>query len=189
MRITQEELKDILDYDSETGSLVWKHSSPSTKKRDLAGKVYTNGYRYIAVAGTYYPVALLVWIYVTGEDPGGIIDHIDLNRTNDKFENLRPATNSQNHANRLPPKHNTSGIKGVFWNSQKLKWHARAVINGKQKHFGFFDTIEAAAIAYREGAVAAWGEFANVPSDAEIAEVAKAHKRKSVVSTPEDLGL
>lgn len=171
MRITQEELRDILLYDGETGNFFWKHSSPSAKAGELAGKIYTNGYRYIAVAGTYYPAALLAWIYVNGVDPDGIIDHIDLDRANDRIDNLRPATNSQNHANRPPPSHNRSGFKGVFWNSQKLKWQAKLMLNGKQKHIGFFSDITDAVLAYRTAAISVWGEFALVPSDTEIAQI------------------
>ena len=176
MRIEQEELLDILNYDPNSGEFVWKHSSPTTKAGEVAGKIYQNGYRYIAIANTYYPAALLAWIYITGQDPGGIIDHKNSDKLDDRFINLRPATHSQNHANIPKPKHNKSGIKGVFWNSQKRKWHARITIDYKTKHIGFFDDIVDAALAYRSAAIATWGEFANLPSAEEIQKVAKSYE-------------
>ena len=187
MRITREELLDILDYERETGVFTWRHSSSSAKAGEVAGKVYTNGYRYIAVAGTYYPAALLAWIWVTGEDPGGIIDHINRVRADDSFDNLRPATNSQNHANRPPPKHNTSGFKGVFWSSQKNKWQAKLMVDGVQKHVGFYDRLVDAVKAHRQAAIDTWGEFALVPTDEEIEELLKPSEDPILVVDERDL--
>ena len=188
MRVSQEELHDVLDYNPETGVFTWKHSSPSTKKGEVAGKIYDNGYRYIAVAGVYFPAALLAWIWVHGVDPKGVVDHIDLDKLNDRISNLRPATRSQNRANRNPPAHNRSGFKGVFWNSQKMKWHARIMLDYKSRHLGFFDSIEDAARAYKEAALQTWGEFARVPSEEEIQQIAKGFVKESEKSA-EDLGL
>lgn len=190
MRISQAELHDILQYDAKIGVFTWKHSSPVAHAGEIAGKIYSNGYRYIAVAGTYYPAALLAWIYIAGFDPGGMIDHIDLNKENDSFNNLRPASHSQNHANVEVPKHNTSGLKGVLWNKQRRKWQARLTNQYKQVHLGFFDDIVDAAIAYRSGAIAQWGEFARVPTDEEIAKVSSKQKDSfKANATLEELGL
>lgn len=185
MRLQQSELHDILTYLPDTGELFWNHTSESHKAGELAGKVYKNGYRYICIAGSYYPAALVAWIYMTGEDPEGIIDHINLKRNDDSFDNLRPANNSQNHANRPAPKHNTSGFKGVFWNSQKHKWQAKLHVLNKQKHVGFFDSIEEAAKAHRRAAIEVWGEFALVPTDEEIEE----QVRRECTKSAEELGL
>jgi hypothetical protein len=69
-------------------------------------------------------------------------------------------------------RNNTSGFKGVFWNSQKGKWNARIMIGYKQHNIGFFVDIADAARAYRAAALGEWGEDANVSTDAEIEEVA-----------------
>lgn len=168
MRVDQKELLDILAYLPDTGEFFWKHTSESHKAGEMAGKVYQNGYRYICIAGAYFPAALIAWIYMTGEDPEGIIDHKNLDKLDDSFTNLRPASHNQNHANRPAPKHNTSGFKGVLWSTQKKKWQARISVNYKQKHLGFFDDVKDAARAYKKAAIETWGEFALVPSEEEI---------------------
>lgn len=86
--------------------------------------------------------------------------------------------------------HNVSGIKGVFWNNQKQKWHSRIMINYEGIHLGFYADITKAALAYREAAKKFWGDTANLPTDEEIAEVAKMHEAKyRSTSSIEDLGL
>jgi hypothetical protein len=171
MRITQAELRDILTYDRSTGEFCWNHSGPTHSAGQVAGKIYANGYRYIAVQGIYYPASLLAWIYVVGMDPGGLIDHKNQNKEDDRFCNLRPASHSENHANRGVPRHNSSGFKGVFWDSRRNKWQARLTLDGKQVFLGRYERIEDAVEAYKRGAQKVWGEFACVPSEEEVKEI------------------
>ena len=89
-----------------------------------------------------------------------IIDHIDRNGLNNQRNNLRDSTRSQNNANRGLNKNNTSGYKGVCWNKQKQKWHARIRVNYKYVQLGLFDNIKDAARAYNKAALKYFGEFA-----------------------------
>lgn len=155
----------------------------------MAGKIYDNGYRYIAVAGVYYPAALLAWIWFYGEEPSGLVDHINLNKQDDSIRNLRPATHSQNHTNRNIPAHNRTGFKGVYWNSQKLKWQAKLTVNYKQVHLGFFTDIEDAARAYKQAAQETWGEFARVPTDEEISKIAQHHRGSAPTKNLKEMDL
>lgn len=82
---------------------------------------------------------------------------------------------------------NSSGFKGVFWNSQKARWQARITVSGLVKGLGLFKDIRDAAKAYRTEAVRVWGTFAKVPTDEEIEEIAKQMEHKH--QSPEDLGL
>ncbi len=75
------------------------------------------------------------------------VDHIDNNPLNNCLFNLRFATRGENQHNQVVNKANTSGVKGVFWDNQKSKWHAVIKLNRKQIHIGFFDNIEDANIA------------------------------------------
>jgi len=86
------------------------------------------------------------------------IDHKDRNPLNFQRDNLRPATDSQQEANKAA--HNRFGIKGIKAN--RGRWQARLKKNGRTKHLGTFDTPEQAAEAYRQAAIEAFGEYACV---------------------------
>jgi hypothetical protein len=104
-----------------------------------------------------------------------------------EFEGVDPHHRS---AKMKIPAHNTSGIKGVFWNSQKRKWAARIMIDYKTVHLGFFSNIADAARAYATKAKEVWGENANVATEEEIAAAVEYHsKPKLVEANAEELGL
>ena len=88
------------------------------------------------------------------------VDHRNQNGLDNRRENLRHATKSQNRANVSLRKDNSSGYKGVSLYGPTGKWKAYIQENGKQKHLGFFkDSIEAAK-AYNREAKRIFGEFA-----------------------------
>jgi AP2 domain/HNH endonuclease len=88
------------------------------------------------------------------------IDHEDRNPLNDRIENLRPATQSQNNANKSIMSNNKCGFKGVFWEPRRYVWVARIGVNGKLIHLGQFDYAVDAHKAYCEAARKYYGEFA-----------------------------
>lgn len=100
--------------------------------------------------------------FLFGKPPDNLQwDHINGNKLDNRRENLRYATNSQNNANREKQAGlYSSQYKGVFWNAQKGKWQSRLKIDGKQKHLGFFVNEKDAARAYNEAALKYFGEFA-----------------------------
>lgn len=74
----------------------------------------------------------VLWKFKTGEDPGDmVVDHIDTNPYNNKFNNLRLATRSQNSQNKSMGRNNTSGVKGVYWDKTRKRWRARIMHKGK----------------------------------------------------------
>ena len=89
------------------------------------------------------------------------IDHIDGNPHNNRLENLRACTASQNQGNRKISSNNTSGFKGVCFQKKIGKWQASCRINGTRKH-GWFETKEGAARFYDSVAIEAHGEFAKL---------------------------
>jgi hypothetical protein len=97
---------------------------------------------------------------MTGEWPSTGMDHKDQDSTNDRWENLRPATQTQNLANARKRSDNTSGSRGVSWSRSKKKWRAFVNLNGKQFHCGYFDDIEEAKKARDLKASTLHGEFA-----------------------------
>jgi len=97
---------------------------------------------------------------MTGEWPKGEIDHIDLDRANNKWENLREATHSENSANRRVRSDNILGLKGVAFDKTRGEYRAYIGVNGKRIHLGYSDCPAAAHMAYVVAANKAFGEFA-----------------------------
>lgn len=138
---------DFLDYNPETGTATWKKSpARNIKVGSTAGTIY-KGYIVIRFKGKSYPAHRLFWLLQTGEEPSQLIDHIDQNKANNAFSNLRLVSYSQNAMNRGATKASKSGVKGVCWDSKANKYKASIRINGKAKHIGNFDTLESASAA------------------------------------------
>ena len=114
----------------------------------------------IGIDGVKYRASNLAWLYMTGEWPTTGIDHKDQDSTNDRWENLRLADQTQNNANARLRVDNTSGSRGVSWKQDKQKWKAYVNLNGRQIHCGYFDTIEEAKAARDAKASLLHGEFA-----------------------------
>ncbi len=89
------------------------------------------------------------------------VDHIDNNKHNNNLINLRFATHSQNNQNSSLSSKNTSGTKGVYWNTEKNKWIAQITINGKQINLGSFINKEDAINIRIQRAKNEFGEFIN----------------------------
>ena len=159
--LTQEYLKSILDYDLDTGVFTWKvNKSQSTKAGDVAGWV-CDGYRGIEINNKGYKAHRLAWLYVYGEMPKNLIDHIDNNRSNNRISNLREATYQSNSENYKTPKTNKSGVKNVSWYKNLNKWVVSMSIKKTKKTIGYFDDLELAELVAVEARNKYRGEFAN----------------------------
>jgi len=159
--LTQEYLKSILDYDLDTGIFTWKVSKANrTKVGDVAGWSY-NGYREIEINNKAYKAHRLAWLYVYGEMPKNLVDHIDGNRSNNKISNLREATYQENSENYKTPKTNKSGVKNVSWYKSLNKWVVSISIRKTKKTVGYYDDLELAELVAIEARNKYRGEFAN----------------------------
>jgi hypothetical protein len=96
-----------------------------------------------------------------GLDLSSDIDHRNQNKLDNRHCNLRPATRTQNFANRRKYRNNKSGFKNVFWSRQKQRWQGEIAKGGKQHHVGFYDTPEEAYAACQRKAFELFGEFAS----------------------------
>jgi hypothetical protein len=95
-------LTSVLHYTPETGEFLWNLPRPKIRVGQRAGyKKKNTGYIYIEIDGKSYSAHRLAWFYVTGTFPKKQIDHINRNRSDNRYENLREATNSQNKANSI----------------------------------------------------------------------------------------
>lgn len=169
--ITQERLKELLHYDPETGAFAWRvdrrcgqyRSRVLVKAGDEAGYRGKSGagksdYIFIRVDGRLYGAHSLAWLYVKGEWPP-MLDHRDLDGTNNRFGNIRLSDKSSNAANTARPKNNTSGFKGVWFDKQRGKWAFEVRCRGR-RYRGRRETRESAAAAYAAKAIETHGEFA-----------------------------
>ena len=157
----KQQLNELFDY--KDGQLIWKISTAKCIKiGDIAGSICkTNGYRVIRINKILYKAHRLIWIYFNGDiDTALQIDHINQIRSDNRIENLRLATRSQNGSNRPKQKDNTSGYKGVSWSKQHKKWVAQIIKNKKLIYLGLFATPEVASQAYNAAATKLQGEFA-----------------------------
>lgn len=150
--MNQEKLREMMDYDSDTGVLRWRMNRGSRAKAGQeAGWAAHSGYRQIRISGKTYYAHRLAWLWVHGESPL-LIDHIDRNPSNNRLSNLRSADWNVNAQNMLASKRSKSGIRGVFWNKQFGKWKTVLFAGGRNRMVKHFDTQEEAAAAYAEAA-------------------------------------
>lgn len=146
--VNQELLKHFFNY--KLGRLVWKNL-PKNSKSTLGsnfGTLYKSGYIRGYLLGKMLLEHRLIWLYHYGEWPKDQLDHINGIRSDNRIENLREVTISQNSYNQ---KHNggKSRYKGVTTGTQRSKpWRAHITLNGKTRHLGYFDTEIEAAKAY-----------------------------------------
>jgi hypothetical protein len=160
--MTQSDLKKILHYDPDTGIFIRLISKGGNAKGTIAGNLRDHGYVRIVVGNKKYYAHQLAFLYMTGVIPK-CIDHIDRNRSNNRWSNLREATVSQNLMNSKKRKNSKSKYKGVsFHNRRILKWAARINVNKKEYILGYFKTQEEAAIVYNKAATKYFGEFAKL---------------------------
>lgn len=145
--LTQDQLKQKLHYNPKTGLFTWRiRPSRRAKIGDIAGYLSTSGYIRIGISGNSYKAHRLAFLYMTGTFPKSV-DHIDHNRSNNEWENLRAANHKINSHNRSLNFNNTSGFNGVVWDGDCKKWRASIFVEGKRIHLGRYinqtDAIEA----------------------------------------------
>ena len=148
-RLKAERLRELLNYDPETGVFTWRVSRRATARPgSVAGTITPKGYRAIWI-GANYRAHRLAWLYVHGEWPSGEIDHIDGNRANNAIANLRDVSTSFNHENlRKARSDSRHGFLGV--SPMGKRWKARITVRGKFQHLGIYDTPEEAHAVYLE---------------------------------------
>lgn len=149
--LTQERVRELFDY--QDGQLIRKtnRASNGNGKRWIVGTILgsklNHGYYAASVDYKSYKLHRLIWLWHKGELPKLDIDHIDGNPSNNRIENLREVTPSQNMQNqRKPRKTNKLGYQGVY--QVKNRFRTSITLNGKVKNIGYFDTPEEAHNAY-----------------------------------------
>jgi hypothetical protein len=157
--LTQELLKEKLHYDKDTGVFTWLKVKKNAK--NMRGKVagcisptigyYTIGFTLPEGKFYNYLAHRLAWLYEHGEFPKGGLDHINHVKTDNRITNLRIATQRENCRNLSMSSRNTTGHTGVYFHKSLGKYRASVRVNYKAIHLGYFENVEDAAKAAREG--------------------------------------
>jgi len=138
-------LHETLRYDKVTGGLHWKYRRKFQREIDgPAGYADPKGYRYLKINNRRYAAHRIIWCMVNGGWPNGFIDHINQNPSDNRIENLRVVSRSDNAKNTKVRCDNSSGVIGVSWHSNKKRWVARINVNRKRIELGSYLTIEEA---------------------------------------------
>lgn len=159
MKPSQSELMELIDYDPVKGTFHWTHSplvyiNMRGKETGLTG---SRGHRQIIINKTCYRAHHIAWCIMTGEWPEQV-DHIDNDRANNKWLNLRKASSAENMFNRVMNKNNSTGYKGVC--KRRSKYEAQIQVNGSKVSLGTFTDPLEAAKAYDAAALKYFGKFA-----------------------------
>ena len=159
--MNQDDLKRAVEYDPGSGVFRRKESGA------VAGCKDSHGYIVFKIGKKMYKAHRLAFLYMTGQLPRGDVDHIDLDRANNRWSNLREATRRQNNVNIKGAKSSKSRFLGVSFAKSHKKWTARIRTKGGRKFLGYFDCEVAAAMAYHLAAKKEHGEFARGNPEAE----------------------
>lgn len=158
--VTQKRLKELFEY--RDGHLYWKETRGSVQKGDRAGSLAIDKQKRFrcGVDGKDYFVHRLIFLWHHGYLPK-VIDHINGNPMDNRIDNLREATQSNNMMNAKIFNTNTSGIKGVSFDKRTQSWAAYVWKNYARIWLGRFPTIEQAKQAVQEARIKYHKEFAN----------------------------
>jgi len=170
---TAARVRELLTYDPHTGVFRWRidrrcgfegylgRRRIAAKAGSVAGHKSSDGRIYISIDDRKYLAHRLAWLLVKGAWPKGI-DHRDCDPSNNRWGNLRLATQAQNVRNARIRCNHPTGLKGVSFDKRRGTFYARIRLNGRGHHLGNFDHPEPAHAEYREAARRLHGRFANL---------------------------
>lgn len=150
--LTQESLKEALNYNPETGIFTWRSIKPKSNRKigDYAGTIMPNGYLRVGIDKKYYFLHRIAMLYVNGIMPIDFeVDHINGIRDDNRISNLRLVTSNGNRQNqRIAHSNNKSGLLGVSFVASKNKFKARIAVDGITINLGYFADKQDAHLAY-----------------------------------------
>lgn len=152
-------MKKVCVYDPIKGTFTRIKSYGKRLKAGEPWGHFHHGYTAGCINSEKYPCSKLAWLWVYGEYPKEIMDHINRDRADDRIVNLRKASESENHWNIGMKSCNTSGFKGVTFNKQTKKYNAYITVRYVKKNLGGFATPEEAHAKYVEASKLLHGEF------------------------------
>ena len=147
--LTAERVRELFEYDSDSGVLSWKVAVGKAKTGKQAGCLVPDGYVKVGISGCIYAIHRVIWLYVHGHWPRHDIDHLNGDRADNRLANLRDVTRSVNSQNlkraRVTSK---SGLLGVSRHKGRKTFQAQIKTSGRSRHIGSYSTPEEAHSAY-----------------------------------------
>jgi hypothetical protein len=153
---TEKDFKSELSFDLQSGVITWAIFKPGIKVGRRAGGIHkVTGYRRIGFRGVLMQEHHVLWFIANGYWANEI-DHINGVRSDNRLNNLREVTRSENLQNlKRANKNSRSGHLGVSWHNRDRLWRVRIGLNGKKFCVGYFKKLED-AIAARKSAELAY---------------------------------
>lgn len=144
----ENELKQMLRYEPDTGLLFWADAAHKSVRGKRAG-TFNRGYVLVMYKSKFYKAHRLAWLLTHGSWPKEMIDHIDGDPSNNKLNNLRDVNNHINQCNRHKARVDSkSGLMGA--SPYRNKWRSQIKRNGVIKYLGVFNTAQEAHEAYKK---------------------------------------
>ena len=158
--ITQQLVAECFEH--RDGKLYWKkvmHPNKQYLVGKEVGSIHKTGYRHVTWMGKIHKVHRLIFLLEHGYLPKEI-DHINGDRQDNRLENLREVTRSENQFNKAMCSNNTSGFRGVNWHKHSKSWVVRVCTKGKTKILGYFKDLELAGLVADEARNLYHGKYA-----------------------------
>ena len=164
-----EYLKSRLDYNPKTGIFTWKYKDGDSQGDKIfntkfggkeAGNKNSYDYLQIKIYNKNILTHRVAYLFMTGEWPQDEIDHINGNRLDNRWENLRVVSKEENRKNQKINNRNTSGATGVSWSKEENKWIVKISVNKKQITLGYFNNFNE-AVKVRKKAEVEYGYHEN----------------------------
>lgn len=155
--MTVKDIRNYLSYDPETGVFRWiKRPAYCVQVGAVAGIDEGRGYYVLQFNKSRYYCHRLAFILMGVElSDDEVVDHINLNKSDNRWVNLRKATYAQNAMNRPKLTNNVSGHTGVCWDKKMMKWKVYC----QHKHFGYFESLDLAKEKYQEVSKESYKEY------------------------------
>lgn len=158
--LTFELVSSLLAYDPDTGFVLWVASKGRSKAGNRAGSVNGSGYRQVRIDGVIVNEHRVAFLLMTGRWPTLLMDHINGNRDDNRWCNLREATGVENGINKGVQRNNSSGFAGIHWHKKAQRWRVRVWTKRSDTFIGQFACFGKAVKARRNAAEARYGRFA-----------------------------
>lgn len=152
----------LQSFEYRDGRLYWKsftHGNKAFLLGQEVGSIHKTGYRHVTWLGKKHKVHRLIFLMHHGYLPKEV-DHINGDRADNRIENLREVTRSENQQNRPMCQNNTSGYRGVSWHKKSKAWVVRVTKQGKSTVVGYFKDLELAGLVSEEYRRLVYGQFA-----------------------------
>lgn len=147
--ITQSNLCSVYNYDKDTGELTHKHTTISGMEGASATFPHSGGYLSTNIGRKQYLAHRIIYMMMTGLWPNHI-DHINHNKQDNRWVNLRSVSQADNNRNVPKSRNNSTGVTGVCLHKPTGRYRAYFSRNSQHTHLGIFDTIEEAKLAREE---------------------------------------